>query len=128
MHISVRCARSTTGPDPLLQQPEEDFGWWMLRPRTRDGLVGSIDVYRNALSGVDWSDFDDEPGDVRLQDGRYKVDIQVMGGQAAVPEPLPRWGLIQFGTIDGQPSAIGVMTVRIAPFGEESGILGSGGC
>lgn len=112
----------------LARSGREEFGWWLLHPRTRDGLVGSIEVYRDALSGIDWSDFDYESGDIRMQDGRYKIDIHVTGGQATVPEPLCRWGLILFGTIDGQASAIGVMTVRVAPFGEESGILGSGGC
>lgn len=112
----------------LARSGQGDFGWWLLHPNTRADLVGSIEVYRHALSGVHWSDFDYESGDVRLHDGRYKVDVHVVGGQTTVPEPLCRWGLIQFGAIDGQPSAIGVITVRFAPFGDESGILGSGGC
>lgn len=112
----------------LARSGQEDFGWWILHPTTRDGVVGSIEVYRDSLSDVDWSDFDYESGNVRLHDGHYKVDVHVLGGQATVREPLCRWGLIQFGTTDGQPSAIGVMTVRIAPLGDESGLLGAGSC
>ena len=106
---------------------EDDFGWWLVHPNTRTDLIGSIDVYREAMSWVDWPGFSYEVVVGRLHDGEYDIDVQVTGGQASVPEPLCRWGLIQFGTIDGQPSAIGSMTVRIAPFGEESGILGVGG-
>lgn len=112
----------------LARSGQDDFGWWLLHPNTRTDLVGSIEVYRDTLFGVDWSDFDYEFGEVRLHDGHYKVDVHVIGGQATVPEPICRWGLIQFGAIDGQPSATGVMTVRIAPFGDDSGILGAARC
>lgn len=78
----------------LAQSGEEDFGWWLLYPQSKSDVIGSVDVYRDALAGVDWSDFEYELGESRLHDGHYKIDVTIAGGEANVPEPLRRWGLI----------------------------------
>jgi hypothetical protein len=53
--------------------------------------------------------------------------VRIAGGRTSVPEPICRWGLVQFGLVDGELSEIGRMMVRIAPFGGEAGIMGLGG-
>jgi hypothetical protein len=108
----------------LARSGQDDFGWWLVHPNTQTGLIGSIDVYRDALDDADWSSFDHAVVGGRLHDGRYTIDVHVDGGRANVPEPVCRWGLVQFVQGGGD---IAVMTVRIPPFGGESGILGLGG-
>jgi hypothetical protein len=111
----------------LARSGQDDFGWWLLHPKARTDLIGSIDVYREALASVDWTGFVHEVVGGRLHDGRYKIDVRVDGGWANVPAPILGWGAFQFSLVDGELSDVGTMTVRIAPLGGESGILLVGG-
>jgi hypothetical protein len=113
----------------LARSGAEDSGWWVLYPNVRSDIIGSMEVYRDAFATVDWSTFDQQVVGGRLNDGQYRIDVHVAGGRANVPQPLCRWGLIQFAPgLNGEPSEIGAVTVRIPPFGGEAGIVGGAGC
>jgi hypothetical protein len=111
----------------LARSGEEDAGWSLLYTNVRDDLIGSVEVYREAMAAVDWSAFDYQVGQSMLHDGRYQVDVHIVGGGATVPQPMCRWGLIQITSADDVPG-VGTMQVRIPPLGDESGILGGSGC
>jgi hypothetical protein len=102
---------------------QDDSGWSLIHPNVQQGIIGSIEQYREALTAVDWSAFEYEVGDVRLHDGRYHVELHIAGGRAALPRPVCRWGLIQFVDPEG---AVGTMQVEIPPFASAT-ILGIGG-
>jgi hypothetical protein len=111
----------------LARTGQEDHGWWLLHTNARADVIGSIEVYRDALSEPEWSGFEYEVRDARLHDGHFHVELRIAGGRQSVPEPVCRWGLIQFTGLD---DVIGETTVRIPPLSSEpAGILaGRGGC
>ena len=106
MHVSGRSAR----------------GWL---EKHIDRIVRAIDVYREAMSSVDWSAFAFEVVASRLHDGEY-VSTSMSLAEWRVFRNLCADGLIEFRVHGRRNSEVGVMKLEIPPFGE-GGILGIGG-
>lgn len=101
-----------------------DRGWSLLYPNTRTDVIGSAEVYRDAVDATDWAGVEYAIGDVWTHDGHFHVSVWVEGGKDQAPAFMLHWGLIQFPPTMGQLTNDGSMPVRIDPSGAPSGILG----